>query len=184
MLLVFRKKPGILGQYKAFLVEPVLVFFDSETTGGGVEPGELQELAEYLYSEGTAQLEEAGFSVVGQPGPGVARVRLAITGVQPIRPARNVGSKVAGMALGIGLLVPSVEVGGAAIEAEIVDSETGERLVAIVASDQGRRFFNLKNSASRWGDTKAVLRAWAKAFRERLESVRDAGSPETSEVSP
>lgn len=171
LLLVYRKEEDVLAAYDAFLIEPVLVFFDPSTGGGGVEPGELEELASFLRDRGVEELEDAGFEIATEPGPRVARVRAAITQVKPIRPGRNLGSKAAGMTVGIGLLVPSVDVGHAAIEVEILDATSGERLVAVVASREGRRFFNLRNSSKRWGDTKAALAKWAKEFRRRLEEL-------------
>jgi hypothetical protein len=178
LLWVYRKEKGVLAAYDAFLIEPVLVFFGPETTGGGIEPGELRELADHLRGAGLEELGKAGFSVVDTPGPRVARIRLAITGVKPIRPEQNLGTKALGMVAGIGLLVPSVDVGRASIEAEILDSVSGERLVAVVASREGRRFFNLKNSSTRWGDAKAAFKKWARALGERLEELRAARTPE------
>lgn len=172
LLWVYRREAGVLARYGAFLFEPVLVFFDAESAGGGIDPQELGELADFLRQRAIEELEKGGFAIVDEPGPGVVRVRAAITGVKPIQPARNLGTKAVGMSVGLGLLVPSVDVGSASIEMEMLDAETGERLVAVVASREGRRFFNLKASSTRWGDTKAALGKWAEQLRRRLEEIR------------
>jgi hypothetical protein len=63
-----------------------------------------------------------------------------------------------------------VGVGGAAMEAEIVDAVTGKQVAAVVESKQGSRvpFSNL----GEWGTAKGVMDSWAKRFKERLEEAK------------
>jgi hypothetical protein len=61
-------------------------------------------------------------------------------------------------------------IGGASMEAEIVDSMTGEQIGAVVESKMGTRmpFANL----GEWDAAKQVMDDWAKRFKKRLDEVR------------
>jgi len=61
-------------------------------------------------------------------------------------------------------------VGGAAMEAEIVDSMTGKQIAAVVETKAGSRvpFTGLSD----WGGAKSAMDEWAKRLRERLDESR------------
>jgi hypothetical protein len=142
----------------------------AETAGQGVDPNDLKMLSDFLRDRLVEALEEGGaYRVVEEPGEGVAHARVAITEVVPIDPKKNTGTKVAGMALGVGLLVPRVDMGRASIEAEILDSLSGERLVAVVATKEPRRMGGVVKGSKEWGDVKAAFKSWAKNFRKKLD---------------
>ncbi len=174
LMLVYRKHAGVLAAYDKFLVDPVLIYFHDEAKGVGVDPQELAELAGFLREAVVGALTEGGkYQVVEEPGPGVVRLRGAITDVVPVDPAKNIGASVAGMATGVGLLLPRVDLGKTSIEAEFLDSETSERLVAVVAEKKGKRFGGKIKGAKTWGDVKAAFKQWSKDLRKRLDQIHD-----------
>lgn len=173
-MLVYRKAEGALAAYDAFIVDPVLVWFHPEAKGRGVDPDDLKALADTFRTEVVEELEGHGYTVTSEPGPGVLRVRVAITDVDPAGPVANVAAKAGGVALGVPLL-PSLDIGSAAIEAEMLDSTSGERLAAVMDAKRGRRFFAFKRSVERWGDARAAFRAWAREWRELLDEVKQRG---------
>lgn len=174
----YTKRPLILKDYNAAVIDPILVYLRPDTAGVGLDPEKLAELTTFFRTSVMEQLEKLrDFEVVDKPGPGVMRVRIAITDLNVSRGGVNVGTKVAAMAtVGAGFLVPAVDVGGATMECEILDSESGERLVAIVDTDRGRRMFNFK-SMKTLGDAKAAMREWAKDFRTNLERIHQGELP-------
>jgi hypothetical protein len=100
------------------------------------------------------------YSIVYRPGPGVARIRIAITDLKKSKIVQNIwpGSKLAGTGLG-----------GASLEAELVDSRDGTQIGAVVESQLGERLS--LDGLSTWGDAKAIMDGWAKRLRERLDEA-------------
>lgn len=180
-VLVYRDRVGVLGEFDRFLVEPVLLYLHPDSRGGTLDPAELQALATDLRNAVVEQLEAGGYELAEEPGPGVLRIRAALTDVVPVNAAANVGTKVAGAAVGVGLLTPRVDLGRASIEAEMLDGATGERVAAYVAASRGRRYSSPIQGARRWGDVKAAFRDWAELLRRRIDAAHDrGGSPDDS----
>ena len=156
-----------LARYSKFIVDPVEVHFHhgakaiEERTAGKLTEQNISDLTNYMHSELGKAVVSSGNRVVHQPGAGVARIRVAITDIQKsdmvsLMPAAKV--------------VAGAGIGGASMEAEIVDSITGEQIGAVVESQTGSRvpLANLGN----WDAARQVIGDWAKRLRQRLEEVR------------
>lgn len=92
--------------------------------------------------------------------------------VGPEQPLANVAAKATEFATGIGgAVVPNVDLGGAAIEAEMLDSATGQRVAAFLDTRKGRRFGGTLAAARTWGHAEAAFGVWAKELRERLDAL-------------
>ena len=115
--------------YSSFIIDPVVVQFAPNDEGLALSPDQLKELTDHFRNEAIAALSEK-FKVVNDPGPGVLRIRVAITSVETTVPVLNIhpAMKLSGIGLG-----------GASMEAEAIDSVSGERIVAIVDSRKGNR---------------------------------------------
>lgn len=171
-MLVYRKRARVLADYDGFILDQPLIYFHSEAKGQGIDPADLLMLSDFLRDQLTEALtEDDAYRIVDTPGEGVAHARVAITDVVPINPKKNLGPKAAGMALGVGLLIPRVDLGLASIEAEIMDSLTGERLVAVVAVKEPGRMGGVVKGSKEWGDAKAAFKKWAKQFRKKLDQA-------------
>jgi hypothetical protein len=59
--------------------------------------------------------------------------------------------------------------GGATLEVEMVDSETGEQIGALVESQLGKRLS--LEGVSTWGDAKGVMDRWANRLRQRIDEA-------------
>ncbi len=115
--------------YDKFMVDPIMVHFAPNAKGIAVDPFKVQQVADYFHRE-LWQALSIRYQVVDTPGPGVLRLRAAITDTKTTVPIMNIhpGTKL----LGLGL-------GGASMEGEGVDSQTGERVLAVVDSPRGGR---------------------------------------------
>jgi hypothetical protein len=168
----YQKTDLDLAQYEAFILDTVIIDLRPDSDGQHVEASELIKLSRYLHAALQIALREA-YPVVAEPGAGVARLRVAITDVEATRPAANTAGT---------LLVPlrvvsaskravsgtDLFVGSVAIEAELVDSLSGERLIAVVDRKAGDKF-HLKEGATTWGAVERAFREWAVGFRRTLD---------------
>jgi hypothetical protein len=157
---------AVFGSYRSFIVDPVEVHFKdgakaiTAKSEGKVTEQDLTDLANYFHDAIVKAITDAGCQVVYKPGLGVARVRVALTDMEETG-ALNVLPQAS--LLGVG-------VGGAAMEAEFIDSQTGKQIAAVVESQKGSRvpFSNLGD----WGTAKGVMDGWAKRLKERLDEAK------------
>lgn len=155
-----------LGAYSGFIVDEVEVHFFAGASAieakseGKITEEELKDLTNYFHSAIVKAISDSGRKVVYQTGPGVARIRVALTDIKETG-ALNVLPQAS---------LLGVDVGGAAMEAEVVDSLTGRQIGAVVESRKGSQvpFSNLGD----WGTAKGVMDHWAKRLQKRLEEAR------------
>jgi hypothetical protein len=148
-----------LAKYSSFIVEPVRVHFHSGSKSKGkLTQQQITDLTSYMQANIISAVMDSGNNVINKPGPGVARIRVALTDIQKTN-AVNILPQAS--LLGVGL-------GGASMEGEIIDSVTGEQIGAVVESQKGSRipFSNL----GEWSTSKKIMDDWAQRFRQRLES--------------
>jgi len=132
-----------LTQYSRFIVDPVPVYLDEETLAKLGRDTNLQELSQYMHDTMVKTLEPR-FPVTGvTPGPETCRIRLALTYLKKGGPFR---------------------VGAAAIEAELLDSQTGKQVAALREIQKGKG-----DSSSEWADAKHIMDGWARRFYVDVE---------------
>jgi hypothetical protein len=149
-----------LGRYSKFIIDPVEIYFHEKSKAKGkLKEEDIADLENYMH-EALVKAIEDRYGIVYRPGPGVARVRVAITDLKKSRIIQNILpiGKVAGTGRG-----------GASLEAELIDSQTGEQIGALVESQIGKRLS--LDGYSTWGDAKAIMDRWAKRFRTRLDEA-------------
>jgi hypothetical protein len=149
-----------LGSYSKFIIDPVAIHFHTRSKAAEkLKEEDLRDLKNYMH-EALVKAIEDRYEVVFRPGPGVARLRAALTDLKKSGIVQNV--LPIGKAIGSGL-------GGASLEAELLDSQTGEQIAALVESQLGERLS--LDGYSTWGDAKAIMDRWGKLFRERLDEA-------------
>lgn len=99
-------------------------------------------------------------------------IRTAITDIKPASPIINTISSISPVGITLAVATKLVTdknlgTGEAASEIEVVDSVTGERLVADVDRRQGGKMI----FRDRWTDAKNAFDHWAKRLRSKLESM-------------
>jgi hypothetical protein len=176
-LLTYWKNQDVLKNSSRFILDPVIVYLLPAAQQRGIDPEQLAQLTQYFTKAISTELKSGHYELVTKPEPGVIVLRIAITNVEPNGGEENAalkGAEVAAthaVAPGVALLVPRLSVGKVAIEGEMVDSVSGEVLVAFMTSKSGRRYFSGLKAYEKWGDIDAAFRAWAKNFRERLDKA-------------
>ena len=158
---LYYQAPGkSLGDYDKFMIDPVLVHFAPNAKGTALDPAKLKQLTDYAYDEVRKGLSER-YSVVDAPGPGVLRIRAALTDIKKTKPAMNIhpATKLSGIGLG-----------GASMEAEGLDSQTGERVLAVVDTRAGNRL-SIGAGLDPLGHAKQVIRHWVERFVTRVDKA-------------
>lgn len=151
-----------LTQYKQFIIDPVIVHFSPNAKGTAIDPAELKEMSDYFHAQVVKALSKTKrYQVVTAPGSGVARVRIAITDISKTVPVANIhpAMKLSGIGLG-----------GAAMEAEVVDSVSGERLGMVVDSQSGGRL-GIVAGLQTYGHARQVMDGWTERFVKRLDTI-------------
>ncbi len=151
-----------LGQYNKFMIDRVVVHFAPNAKGIGIDPFKVQQVADYAHRE-LWQALSIRYQVVNTPGPGVLRLRVALTDIKTNVRLMNIhpGTKL----LGFGL-------GGASMEGEAVDSQTGERVLAVVDSRKGGiNPLPSRAAIDTVAHAKEVMKYWVKRFVGRVDKA-------------
>jgi hypothetical protein len=160
--------PGVdLSKYTKLMITPIEVMYDPESKHKNISPDEMKAITDSLYGALLSELEPA-VPVVGQAGPGVLAVHLAITGVRlenkkrrllgytPIGFATTTLANVAGL---------RVTLESAGLEAELIDSVSGEVVGRLV--DRGAATAEISDNTS-WEQLNATMKFYAQRFRSRF----------------
>ena len=136
-------------RYQKLMIDPVVMYYDPKAKNQEIRPDDLNRLADEFRDVVVAELGNS-FPVVNAPGRDVLRVRAAITEIIPASPALNVVTTLV-------VFVP-LDMGGAAIEAEFIDSMTNERVAAMVERKLGTPF-DLKSGFTSLGHARASFKS-------------------------
>ena len=156
-VLVYRNPAFSEARFSSSIVPPVSVFLNDTGKGRGFESREIQGLGDDFRR---AVIRNLGshYSVMNAPAANVAVLRLAITDANRNKALLNFNP--GGLLLGTGL-------GGATAEAEIIDSVSGERIAAYIATGTGKRA-DYASGLTRWGHTKDMLDEWAELIGRKV----------------
>ncbi len=157
--------------YDKVLIVPVTIWRGEDSSLDDVPPQELQHLATLLEAKIIEAVKAEGLRVVHEPGPGVMRIRAALTEarqanvvmdtISTVVPVGQLFSGVKKLATGTNTFV-----GKAGIEGEITDSETGEVLAAMVDRRAGAK--TLQGTRNSWFHVEQAFQYWSDRFRQRL----------------
>lgn len=158
--LAYQSATRSLKDYDKFMIDPVIVHFAPNAKGTAIDPSKVKKLTDYAAEELRKSLSER-YQVVSAPGPRVLRLRVALTDIKKTIPALNIhpATKLSGVGLG-----------GASMEAEANDSQTGERVLAVVDTRKGN-VFSVGAGLDALGHAKQVIDHWIKRFVSRVDKA-------------
>ena len=160
-----------LRSYFAIVVDPIEVYISTDVDEGKVSEASRKALTTYFAHALKMAVSDA-FPVVEAPGPLTLRLRAALVGV-------DVGGTVpAGdLPADVGPLDRVLNIGKLRVEMELVDSETGERIAAMVdranlgaGAEVGAEYFS---RLERFAAAKEAFDEWASRVREFLDSAHE-----------
>ena len=71
----------MFGKYNKYMVDSVIFFLADDSEYKGIDPNELKELSDG-FNQAIVDAFKDKYAIVTEPGPDVARIRIAITGFQ------------------------------------------------------------------------------------------------------
>jgi hypothetical protein len=174
-LLVYFNPTADWSRYDKILLEPVTVWRNENFDPDDISKEDLQRLVDALYIAVKDQLAK-DYQIVDRSGPGVLRMRVAITEAEDSWVVLDTITNVLPIGIGInlatkGITGTSAMVGEAAIEAEILDSLTNERLAALIDKRAGTKSY--QDKFKEWGDVDKAFIFWAERARMKLTGLRN-----------
>ena len=160
--------------YDKIMLDDVVFFLSEEAEYKGIEVKEMTELGEAFQKAVIMNLSGV-YEFTDKPGPGVMRVRMAVT---ELVPSKSVAGTVTTI-IPIGLALSSVKkvatgshigMGEVTFEGEMIDSQSGEIMGAVVDSQTGTKY-KIAKTVSKWGHAIDIFNDWAKTFRARLDKL-------------
>jgi hypothetical protein len=168
------------GSYNKVMLDHVVFYFKDDSKYKGIHADILKDLADAFHEAAVNALEGA-YPLVDQPGPDVMRIRVAITDLEQGRPGLTLVTTVMPGGFGVKAIKKATTgthsfASHTSVEAEMLDSVSGERIAAIM--DEGEELEKLKldisevkKGMSKWGDVKDVFEFWAQRLRKWLDET-------------
>jgi hypothetical protein len=171
--LLFVQPGATLTPYKKVWIDPIEVAFhktwnrDRRNVSAKDRERIRRDIAATFHDILREELQRGGYEIVSAAGPDVLRVSAAIINLYITAPdtMSAVNSRTYVMSAGEMTLL-----------AELHDSESGAILARVADRRSGRNsgFFEWATRASNAGEARRILRVWAGALRNGLDSAREA----------
>jgi len=164
-----------IAQYNAVMVDQPEIFIAEDSPYGGAKPKHLDALAEAIRAGVISALSE-DYDIVDKPGPNVMYIRPALTNLRLTKkkkrivgytPIGLVGGAVAGAATSD--IAKKANLQDVVLEAEVYDSMTEERLVALI-DKRGEG----KEAPSSWEELEDAMLRYGELVNCRLGNAQVA----------
>lgn len=146
-------------QYRKIMLDTVVLNYHPEAKDKEIDSEKVKQLTDYFRKAVEKKLTDE-YPIVTTPGSDVLKIKTAITEIIPTSPAINYPA--------MAVVFFPIDMGGAVIEAEFLDSETNEVMATMVDKKMGSPF--KPRAFSRMGYTRAAFDGWAKDLRIALET--------------
>ncbi len=162
--------------YTAIMMDPVKLYASGKHEMDKLTPEDRQKILNYADAAIRQQLAK-DYKLVNTAGPGVARLRTAITEAEDANVTLDTISTVVPIGLALSGLVALgtgewAFTGSVGVEAEMLDSVTGKRLFAAVDRRTGAKVTGEGDKFNDWRTVKNAFDFWAAKLRERLAEER------------
>ncbi len=152
---------NIVERYSKILVAPVEFKLDPTVKEHKMDFEDELKLSNYFH-ETLIEGLIINYDIADEPGEDVLLLRIAITDILPNKVYLNLHWATTLIGGGIG---------GASLEAELIDSLTGERMFSFIDARKGKKL-NYTKGLTKWGHTQEVLGMWAKHIVKNLDDLK------------
>ncbi len=175
-LLVYHDPEAGRRAYDRILIDPIVGYLGAGSRLNKLSPADRQALLDYFHAALREQLGR-DFKLADEAGPGVLRLRIALTDARGTKPVMDTLSTVVPVGLAISALErvalgKTLTAGSVRIEAEALDSRTNTRLVALVDERVGAKVTGRFDKWNKWQDARDAFDYWAGRMRTIVEDYR------------
>lgn len=159
-------------KYDKFMVDSVVFYLSEQSDYKGIDPQEMKELADAFNKEIVTAFKDK-YPIVAEPGPGIARLRIAITNIKQSRPGVSAVTSVIPVGIGVSLIKKGVTGGWSGsgetgVEMMALDSMTNDILV--LAVDERKAEFEQR--FSKWGSATDAFKFWSELCVNFIDHAR------------
>lgn len=167
------KWPDHIRAFNAIYIDSIKVMLSKKGQGRGVDAKELAQLSKEFHAALINSVKD-GYQVAPAPGPGVLRLVVALTDVEPSDTTMDTVTTVVPTARVFSFLKKQVTgknsfVGSASVEGVLLDGGSGETLAAFVDSRPGSK--GIGGVTDEYNDAKEAFEAWGKRLRYVLDTA-------------
>ena len=145
-------------KYKMVILDPVLFQFSSPAQYNAIPRGALENLRRDFQQAFTTALANA-YPVVDSPRPDALRLRTLITGLVSTVPDASADKQWT-----------YLSAGGASMKAELLDSMTSRRVVAVIDTKTGEQLPAVQGG-DEWVHTREAFTFWGGRLRRFLDTI-------------
>jgi hypothetical protein len=162
-------------KYNKIMLDSVVFFLAEDAEYKGISAEDMKELTDTFNKAAVNALGKA-YPLVGEPGPDVMRVRVAITKLKPSKPGSATMTTVLPVGLAFSLIKKGATgefagVGSTGIEVEVLDSVTNERIGAAVDYKPGGKM----SGFAKWSASKEAFEFWTGRMKVFLDDAHGTG---------
>jgi len=167
-----------LVEYNAIMVDQPEIHFSADSEYRGLKPEDVQAISDELRNAITEKLTEGGYEVVEQPGAGVLYLRTALSKLYLKKKKRGLMSFTpTGLLMHAGKnalseTLKKIDIIEMTLEAESLDSQSGEVLGAIVLDRGARKAKGQKEQRMNLDEFRAVVQEYSAIYVCRFDNAR------------
>jgi hypothetical protein len=165
-------KPGVdFSKYNKLMIDSVVFYYAPDSEDKGIDGEQMKELTDAFNTELVNVLKDS-YPIVAEPGPDVARIKIALTNVKKSKPVISVISSVVPAGIGISIIKKGAAgswSGSGATSAEFMALDsTSNNVVAVAEDEQTAGYFE---RFSKLGSAKEAFKYWAERIKIFLDDA-------------
>jgi len=161
-----------IAKYNKFMIDSVVFYFADDSEYKGIDPQEMKDLADAFNKQMVAAFKDK-YPIVAEPGPDVARIRIAITGFKQSRPVISAVTSIVPVGLAVNVVKKGVTgswSGSGATSGELMVMDSMSNNVIGVALDD--RTAGFTERFSKWGSADEAFRFWSERLVKFIDSEK------------
>lgn len=165
-------KPGHdFTKYNKVMLDNVVFYFAPDSEDKGIDPEVMKSLSDAFHLELVNALKDK-YPIVSEPGPDVAHIKFALTGIRQSRPVISGVSSIIPVGLAASVTKKGVSdswigSGATGMEVLVFDSMSNE----VIGAGQDEQIAGFTERFSRYGSAKIAFKFWAGRMRAIIDEA-------------